>query len=264
MRDDREKQASPACNSAGETNYCCPASAETVEPYRTDCMVCGAALVYFETEHDCACHYCGQTRPANAACVNGHYVCDRCHSADAVEIIQSVCLHSQQTDPVSLMQTLRSHPHFHIHGPEHHAMLPAVILAALRNNGQAITNKQITTAIQRGQTIGGGACAFFGACGAAIGAGIAMSVLLGATPYLGEKRQSAQQATLAALARIASFDAPRCCQRDCWLALKETAALIHEYTGRRMDVRPFACEQFLKNKECIRAQCPLWPANQPG
>lgn len=98
-----------------------------------------------------------------------------------------------ETDPVVLMQTIRSHPHFRMHGPEHHAMVPAVILTALRNRGCFVTHEQFTTAIQRGQTIGGGSCAFCGACGAAIGVGVATSLLLGATPYDADKRQAAQK-----------------------------------------------------------------------
>jgi len=246
---------------------CCPPATEKVaqkaaergKTHQSGCMVCGAALVYFETNRDQTCHYCRQTVQANAACTNGHFVCDHCHSADAVEIIRNVCLQSQQADPVALMQVIRSHPRFPVNGPEHHAMVPAVILAALRNCGQSITDQQIITAIQRGQTIIGGSCAFLGACGAAIGVGIAVSLLLGATPYHGDKRQAAQQATQTALGRIASLNAPRCCQRDSWLALREASALFHEYTGIWLTVNPFACEQFPKNKECINQQCPLWP-----
>ena len=165
------------------------------ESYRSGCMVCGAELVYFETEQDNACHYCGRIILANAQCTNGHFVCDPCHSTDAVEIIKQICLHSRELDAVALMQTIRSHPRFPLHGPEHHALVPAVILTALRNAGNDITNEQMVTGIQRGQTIAGGACAFLGVCGAAIGVGIAFSVLLAANPYDGDKRQTVQRAT---------------------------------------------------------------------
>jgi hypothetical protein len=251
---------------------CCPPTAETaaretlksVETHRSGCMVCGAELIYLETDQDKSCHYCGQVVHANARCTNGHFVCDPCHGADAVEIIQKVCLHTREADPMALMQTMRSHPHFRIHGPEHHSMVPAVILTALKNGGYSITNEQIITAIQRGQTIGGGSCAFLGACGAAIGVGIAVSLLLAATPYDGDKRQTAQIATQTTLGRIASFNAPRCCQRDSWLALKEASILLQEWTGQSLTVDLITCEQFPENKECIHEQCPLWPSNQLG
>ncbi|OPY59310.1 MAG: hypothetical protein A4E57_04742 [Syntrophorhabdaceae bacterium PtaU1.Bin034] len=138
-------------------------------PHRSGCMVCGKDLIYLDTDQDLSCSFCGQVIPANARCVNGHFVCDNCHRADAVEIIKQVCLHSRECDAVALMQTIRSHPRFRIHGPEHHSLVPAVILTALRNGGDTITDEQIMTAVQRGQTIAGGACAFLGACGAAVG-----------------------------------------------------------------------------------------------
>ncbi len=252
-----------------EASCCLPATEKTAqeavqsgEPHRSGCMVCGADLIYFETDQDNSCHYCGQVVPANARCANGHFVCDACHRANAVEIIKKVCLHSREADPVALMQTIRSHPHFGIHGPEHHSLVPAVILTALRNSGNPITDEQIMTAIQRGQTIVGGACAFLGACGAAIGVGVALSLLLGANPYDGDKRQIVQRATQTVLGEIASYNAPRCCQRDSWLALKEASTLLQKYTGKSLAVRLITCEQFSKNKECIYDQCPLWPSKQ--
>ena len=227
---------------------------------RSGCLVCGEALEYFGTDQIQTCHYCGQTMPANARCAKGHFVCDLCHSSDAVDIVKQVCLHSREKDAVALMQAIRSHPHFHMHGPEHHAMVPAVILTALRNAGNDITDDQIMTAIQRGQTIAGGACAFFGVCGAAIGVGIALSILLGANPYDGDKRQFVQQASTTVLQDIASYNAPRCCQRDSWLALQRAAGLLEEKLGKKLTVAaPIVCEQFRENKECIHGQCPLWP-----
>ena len=126
-----------------------------------------------------------------------------------------------------------------------------------------ISNEEINTAIERGKTVCGGACAFLGTCGAAIGAGIAVSVVLKADPYDGEKRQAVQQAAQAVLAEIASYKAPRCCQRDSWIALKEASEILHKITGISLTVKAFECEQFPENKECIFKDCPLWPGRRP-
>jgi hypothetical protein len=141
-------------------------------------------------------------------------------------------------------------------------MVPAVILTALRNSGHQISDEEIDTAIERGKIVGGGSCAFLGACGAAIGVGIAASLVLKATPYDGEKRQTVQKVTQTVLARIASYKAPRCCQRDSWLALKEASTLMQKYAGKSLTVNPFTCEQFPENNECIHEQCPLWPSGE--
>lgn len=210
---------------------------------KSGCMVCGAELIYHETDRNHPCHYCGRVIPVNARCSNGHFVCDACHSTDAVEIIKQVCLHSREPDTAALMQTVRSHPHFRIHGPEHHSLVPAVILTALRNAGNPISDEQIMTAIQRGQTVSGGACAFLGACGAAIGVGIAVSILLGANPYDGDKRQTVQRVTQTVLGDIASYSAPRCCQRDSWLALQAASRILWQMGMELPSNQPISCEQ---------------------
>jgi len=253
-----ETEPTCACFAAQETPS--PKMVLNNVPHRSGCTVCGAELLYFESNRKLSCHYCGRSLPANARCANGHFVCDSCHSADAVGVIRQVCLNSREPDAVVLMQSVRSHPQFRIHGPEHHSLVPAVILTALRNAGNDITDDQIVTAIERGQTIAGGACAFLGVCGAAVGVGIAFSVLIGATPYDGEKRQAVQQATQEVLGKIASYDAPRCCQRDSWLALQAASRILEAKLGKFLKTdQVIACKQFSQNKECILNRCPLWP-----
>jgi hypothetical protein len=232
-----------------------------LKAYKQGCMVCGAELIYAETIQSKACHYCQQVKLSDARCANGHFVCDACHTRDAVEIIKQVCLNTRERDALRLMQTIRSHPHFGQHGPEHHSLVPAVILTALRNSGDDISDDRILTGIQRGQTIAGGACAFLGVCGAAIGVGIAFSILLRADPYKADERQRVQQVTQKVLEKISSYKAPRCCQRDVWLALQEASRLLEEIMGKKLMVdKKIVCRQFPKNKECIRDQCPLWPS----
>jgi len=253
-------QPACACFSAPKTQPVKTVASD--EPHRFGCMVCGAELIYPDARRNMTCHYCQRDMTASARCANGHFVCDACHSADALEIIRQVCPNSRDTDAVVLMQKIRSHPRFRIHGPEHHALVPAVILTALKNSGDNITDEQINVGIERGQTIAGGSCAFLGACGAAIGVGIAVSVLTAANPYDGDKRQAAQQATQAALGEIASFNAPRCCQRDSWLALQKASEILREKMRKSLLVKqPLTCEQVSKNKECILNRCPLWPQN---
>lgn len=238
-----------------------PKSTNYVEDtHKAGCMVCGSELTYLDTDRDHTCHYCRRVKAANALCAKGHFVCDECHRSDAIEIIKQVCLNSREGDAVTLMQTIRSHPRFHIHGPEHHPMVPAVILAALRNAGVSITDGQITTAIQRGQSFSGGACAFLGCCGAAIGVGIVVSLLIGGNPYDGGKRQTVQRATSTALGDIASFKAARCCQRDSWLAIQAASRVLKEMGVSLSADKTISCDQYPQNKECIGQECPLWPS----
>lgn len=157
-------------------------------------MVCGAPLHYRTADEPKACHYCGQNKPANAVCAEGHFVCDACHSEDARDVIQHLLAHSTEQDLIALLSRIRRHRAIPVHGPEHHSLVPGILVTAYRNAGGRIGDVKIQQAILRGRTIAGGSCAFLGICGAAAGVGTAFSILLKATPYDGPRRQRVQQA----------------------------------------------------------------------
>jgi hypothetical protein len=160
---------------------------------------------------------------------------------------------------LAMLTTIRSHPAVPMHGPEHHAMVPGVILSCCRNSGGPVSDEDILAGIGRGSKVPGGACGFWGSCGAAIGAGIAAALILDATPLTPHPRQKAQAFSADVLSGIAKIVGGRCCQRETWLALSRTAALSVEY----FDIALLAendlhCNQYATNRECIRKQCPLW------
>ena len=237
------------------------------ERHRNDCMVCGAPLEYLERERPETCHYCGKEKPANSVCEEGHFVCDACHAEDALEMMRRVLIDSHERDMVALLKVVRSHGAMPIHGPEHHSLVPGIIVAAYRNAGGEAGEAEIDSALRRGSTVAGGACAFFGVCGAATGVGIGFSVLLDATPYKGKERQVLQQVSVEVLEEIAGFEAARCCQRDCWLALRKAAELSEEILGLHLPAdAPLPCRQFRDNEQCLGEECPLWPSgpNRPS
>ncbi len=246
-----ESQSSPATQATGNDD----------PRHRTDCMVCSAPLQYRPAAEPETCHYCGEVKAANALCAEGHFVCDTCHSEDALAVIRHLLMRSTECDLVALLDRIRRHRAVPIHGPEHHSLVPGILVAAYRNAGGSVCEDQIDQAIRRGASIAGGSCAFLGICGAASGVGTGFSIILEATPYDGGKRQHVQQAVTQALAEIASLDAPRCCQRDCWIALRKAADLSEELLDipLRADA-PLPCRQAASNAECIGGRCPLWPA----
>ncbi len=232
--------------------------APSVIKYRSGCMVCGNKLIYPEREIELTCHYCGQTALANAHCNKRHFVCDHCHSEDALAVMEHLCIEATETDMLEILARLRKHPSIPVHGPEHHALMPAVIVTAYRNSGGLIEDDLIATAIRRGNQIIGGSCAFTGICGSATGVGIAFSLLLQANPVKAEQRQIVQQITHRVLADIADLKAARCCQRDCWLGLKKAAALSKEYLPITLQADAIiGCYQRHQNQECIGLECPV-------
>ena len=229
---------------------------------KTGCLVCGAALSYGEAEGEAACHFCGQPAPDDVRCQAGHFVCDVCHQGDAAAVIQAACLASGEREMAPLLQRLRRHPAVKIHGPEHHALVPGVILANYRALGGELTDEVLGRAVRRGAKVPGGHCGFWGACGAAVGVGLAFGAILGSTPVKGEQRGLANEVTSRVLARVAALRAPRCCHRDSMISIQAAAEFSPEY----LDVTlcygdPAPCNQVEKNKECIRERCPLFPVS---
>ena len=98
------------------------------------------AVVYLEEQRLESCVFCGNQYPANAVCEQGHFVCDLCHGKDVVDVVKHICTHTDATDMIDLINQLRSHPSFPLHGPEHHFAVPGVITAVFRNLGGDITN----------------------------------------------------------------------------------------------------------------------------
>ena len=227
--------------------------------HRSGCMVCGSPLEYLDREVERICTYCNKKMTTQTLCVKGHFVCDACHTHDGLDAIRQLCLSSTETDMISLLDNIRRHPAVPIHGPEHHAMVPGIILSTYRNLGGEISNEDIETGIERGSKVPGGYCGFVGACGAALGVGIAFSIALGANPVKATERMTIQTAVHAALGRVAEFEAARCCQRDSWVALKEAAHLSKSMLPITLSADfHLVCKQKSANKECMGKACPIF------
>jgi MoaA/NifB/PqqE/SkfB family radical SAM enzyme/SAM-dependent methyltransferase len=243
------------------TSSCCAPS--TPEPRSASgCMVCGGELAYSSGEAALACHYCGREERSAMSCPEGHFVCDRCHAEDALSAIESICSASRETDMIALLSQARAHPAINVHGPEHHSLVPAIIVATARNAGFPVPEKALSSAIRRGAKVPGGSCGYMGVCGAASGVGTGFSVLLEATPLTPVSRQQVLSVVGAVTSRLASLRAARCCQRDCYLALRVAAEWAPELVGvSPTAVAPLRCAQIAGNPECLGTSCPLHPGS---
>jgi hypothetical protein len=167
---------------------------------------------------------------------------------------------SDERDMIRLFNAMRKHPSIPVHGPEYHALVPAVIVAAARNSGLSLDERHIRTAVDRGRTVAGGACGFMGACGAALGVGTAFSIILGANPLTPAKRRTLHSVTISVLEEIGALEAARCCQRDSWIALHAAARLSTNTLGVELPASDdAACEQMATNHDCLGSDCPFWP-----
>ena len=223
---------------------------------RDNCGMCGTPLVYQTDLTSMTCVFCQRKHATNTYCPEGHYVCDACHEREALEILRQVVNSSESMTPADILEVTMSHPSVPMHGPEHHAMVPAAIVAAVRNAGHSIPKRAVDAAIARGASVPGGWCGFFGACGAAVGVGVAISILTEATPLTGKSRSLAMEATSFALHKMAD-GYPRCCKRATRRALEAAVEFLRD----RMDIvlckgEAVSCVYSHRNLECPRDQCP--------
>jgi len=223
-----------------------------------NCGVCGRPLVYATGTKLLSCNLCGKEENTLIYCPAGHYICDECHSKSAIEVLRQVLESTKLTDPMAILEIVMAHPSVPMHGPEHHAMVPGVIIAAVRNAGYPIPEGAIEKALDRASKVPGGWCGFYGDCGAAVGVGIAVSVLTNATPLTGKQRSLALRATSQALARLLD-DQPRCCKRASRIAVGAAVDFLKDYLNIILPVseKPH-CSYTPRNKQCAKEKCPFY------
>ncbi len=231
--------------------------------YQSGCLICGQVLVYLDQMEAQTCLYCGRVVEANARCAQGHFICDACHGAEADDLIEQYCLQTQSTDPVEMAMTLMDHPALAMHGPEHHFLVPAVLLAAYDNVDPGPDRAaKIRQARKRAEGVRGGSCGMCGNCGAGVGTGIFISLITGATPLSKQAWQLSNRMTAGSLLFIAEHGGPRCCKRDTFLALQSARRFVETHFGVRWDQPDIIrCHYFDMNKECLREACPFHPTS---
>ena len=224
-----------------------------------NCGVRARPLVYATESVTKTCALCGKEEKTNIYCPSGHYVCDSCHSKAAIEVLKNVLARSKSTNPAEIMEQVMAHPSVPMHGPEHHVIVPAVIIAAIRNAGYPVPEGAIDKALERASKVPGGWCGLYGDCGAAVGIGIAVSVLTNATPLTGKERGLALGATALALSKLLD-DQPRCCKRSSRIAVEAAVNYLEDKLGIKLGKpKLIPCTYTIRNQQCAKGECPYYP-----
>lgn len=228
-------------------------------------MVCGTKLVYDSGEKEQVCIYCGGTEKSPIHCPNGHFVCDTCHSRDARAFLERLVDIEKSTDPMEIVDRALSHPSFKFHGPEHHSLIPAAVLIAMKNqgivrpDGSAISTGVVLEGISRGAKIPGGFCGYAGTCGACVGAGVSVALFVGATPTKGPERTMAHKATSTAL-YMSQDGLRRCCKRATYYGMKAAMDILREEYQIDLGEPPElkSCKYSTKSRDCQEELCPFY------
>ena len=230
------------------------------------CLVCGKELEYSREAKEMTCVFCGKTEMSHAVCKDGHYVCDACHAKKGIDAIMRKCSVTPSKNPVEIMQKIMEDPYIYMHGPEHHVMAGAALLAAYHNCGGELdlpaALKEMKT---RGCQVPGGVCGFWGCCGAGISTGIYMSIVTKATPLSGNSWGISNRMTARALQAIGRIGGPRCCKRDTFTAVTEAVQMTREELGIKMELpEKLVCRFYVENQQCLGKRCPYHPEGDGG
>ena len=231
---------------------------------KEECLICKAPLEYLTEDVLMECAICRKTEYSKTRCVNGHYVCSECHTK-GIDSIFGVCLAETSKDPVKILNKMMNLPFCHMHGPEHHIMVGAALLTAYKNAGGKIDlPKALNEMKNRGQSVPGGACGFWGACGAGISAGMFVSIISGSTPLSSEPWGLSNRMTAKSLDAIGTVGGPRCCKRDSYLSVLAAVDFVKEHFGVEMEKPEIVCTFSAKNNQCLGRRCPFSKKTAPS
>ena len=224
---------------------------------KEECLICKAPLVYLMQDEIMECEICHKKELSKTRCVNGHFVCSECHT-EGMDSIFGLCLEETTCAPLEILEKMMSMPFCHMHGPEHHVMVGAALLTAYRNAGGNIDlEKALKEMYSRGKAVPGGACGFWGACGAGISAGQFVSIATSSTPLAVEPWGLSNQMTAKALESIGKVAGPRCCKRDSYLAVLAAIDFVAEHLNVQMEKSLLVCTRSKQNNQCIGKRCPF-------
>ncbi len=229
---------------------------------KDECLICKAPLKYLETDELMVCAICHKKENSKTRCVHGHYVCNACHTA-GMDAITGLCLMETSKNPVEIIEKMMALPFCHMHGPEHHVMVGAALLTAYKNAGGGIDlAPALAEMMNRGRSVPGGACGFWGACGAGISSGMFISIISRSTPLAREPFALSHRMTAKSLEAIGEIGGPRCCKRDSYLSILSAIDFVKENFGVAMEKPEIVCAHSSQNNQCIGKRCPFSRAGE--
>ena len=165
-------------------------------------------------------------------------------------------------NPIAIIEKMMAMPFCHMHGPEHHVMVGSALLTAYKNAGGNIDlNSALIEMMNRGKSVPGGACGFWGACGAGISSGMFISIISKSTPLANEPFALSHKMTAKSLGQIGEIGGPRCCKRDSFLSILVAVDFVKDHFGIEMEKPEVVCYFSAQNNQCIGKRCPFSKAN---
>lgn len=172
--------------------------------------------------------------------------------------IAALCLLETSKNPVEILLNLSKSLDCPVHNPVHHILVGSALLTAYKNAGGDIElEKALDELKNRAQQVPGGACGYWGACGAGISSGMFMSIVTGSNPLANEEWKLSNLMTASSLGAIGEVGGPRCCKRNSYIAITQAVKFVKEHLGVEMELNKIKCTHFAQNSQCIGTRCPF-------
>lgn len=111
--------------------------------------------------------------------------------------------------------------------------------------------------MNRGKSVPGGACGFWGACGAGISTGMFVSIISNSTPLAVESFGLSHLMTAKTLEQIGKVGGPRCCKRDSFLSILAAVDFVEQHFRVSMEKSEVVCGYSVQKNQCIGTRCPF-------
>lgn len=187
-------------------------------------------------------------------------------SDDVFNMLRDHCVgvfrNGKMTKVDELIVEMMDYEEVPMHYPYHHFIVPAAIitLACIEfEEEESNVLAMLNLAVNRAKSVPGGFCGNCGACGSGVGAGMAISILTGASPLTEENWQWANELTGIALQHISTVPGPRCCKRTGFMALESAVPYINEKLSLHLELsEKITCKYSERNGQCKKEQCPYY------
>ena len=179
---------------------------------------------------------------------------------ERTKYIIEACLQEKSKDPKEIFKKVANQDFIRIHGPEHHSLDGAALLAAYYNAGGDIDlAKSLEELARRGAAMPGAICGQWGVCGAVASVGAALSIIDGTGPLSEDGTWGNHMLyTSKALGSLAEVGGPRCCKRDAFLSLQEAAGFVNANYDVKLEKSDIKCSFSDRNAQCIKTRCPFY------
>lgn len=193
-----------------------------------------------------------------------------CGNDRSFEVITEKCLEYYRRPEgrgvMDVADSVMNDENFPMHNFAHHYLVPAVLLADVCAKNEVSPEefrKKLDEAMKRAHNVLPAFCGFYGACGAAVGCGIFMSVYTGTTPLSKETWGLCNCATAGALSEMAKIGGPRCCKRNTFAALLFMKKYIASHLGTVISMpEAVRCAYRKFNNECLGEACPFYEGGE--